>query len=403
MLPWKSSGAKKATGEGGEVRTGVRWSREGRDDDEHCAARSAHAARAAYVRACGIIEDHNLVRCGIPFRNLSRATPWTSRTALPTANRLESLGCFFGTRIAQPPSVSHPRRIVPGETYLITRRCYQRTFRLRPSPETNRIFLYCLAFAAQRTGVVLHATCVMSNHHHLVVTDVQGVLPDFLREFHRLTAKAMNASQGRWESLWAAEPCNVVRLVTDEDIEDKIAYVVANPIAAGLVKQPEQWPGVLAWGERSQQVTRPRSYFREEGTCPDALLLSVQRPRSITGRAIELREWKERVAKAIALKVAEAHRKVSEAGREFLGRAGVLATSFVQRAQTYEARFGVIPTFAAKARSVREELGRVEAYFRKRYRMAFEQWREGARDVLFPVGTWWMTVVHGAAVARAGY
>jgi putative transposase len=140
--------------------------------------------------------------------------------------------------------MAHPRRVVPGETYLITRRCYQRTFRLRPCAETNRIFLYCLAFAAQRTGVVLHAVCVMSNHHHLVVTDVRGVLPEFLRELHRLTAKAINASQGQWENLWAAEPCNAVRLVTDGDVEDKIAYVVANPVAAGLVAQPEQWPGV---------------------------------------------------------------------------------------------------------------------------------------------------------------
>ena len=243
----------------------------------------------------------------------------------------------------------------------------------------------------------------MSNHHHIVLTDVRGLLPDFLREFHRLTAKAMNASQGQWENLWAAEPCNVIRLVTDEDIEDKIAYVVANPIAAGLVKQPEQWPGVLAWGQRRQQVERPHSYFREEGgACPEALTLSFEPPRSITGRPIGLREWKERVAKAIGMKVAEAHRNVYAAGKDFLGRAGVLAVSFIQRAQGYEARFRVVPTFAAKARSVREELGRVESYFRKRYRAALGQWREGTRDVLFPVGTWWMTIVHGAAVAKAG-
>jgi REP element-mobilizing transposase RayT len=297
--------------------------------------------------------------------------------------------------------VCHPRRIVAGETYLITRRCSQRTFRLRPSAETNRIFLYCLAFAAQRTGVVLHAACVMSNHHHLVVTDVRGMLPDFLREFHRLTAKAMNASQGQWENLWAAEQCNAVRLVTDEDIDDKIAYVVANPIAAGLVKQPEQWPGVLAWGERAQQVARPGSYFREDGTCPERLTLSFERPRSIIGRPVGLREWKERVARTLAAKVAEAHRNVYAAGKEFLGPTGVLAGSFIRRARTYEARFGVIPTFAAKARSVREELGRVETYFRKRYREAFKEWRVGVRDVVFPVGTWWMAVVHGA-VAGAG-
>jgi REP element-mobilizing transposase RayT len=295
--------------------------------------------------------------------------------------------------------VSHPRRILPGETYLITRRCYQRTFRLRPSAETNRIFLYCLAFAAERTGVLLHAACVMSNHHHLVVSDPRGVLPDFLRELHRLTAKALNASQGQWENLWAAEPCNVVRLITDEDVEDKIAYVVANPVAGGLVKQPEQWPGVVAWGEKKLRVERPKSYFQEEGTCPQTLTLSFERPRSLDGRPAGLREWKERVGRTIEAKVAEAHRKVVQAGREFLGRAQVLAESFIRRAQTYEVRFGVSPTFAAKAHSVREALGRAERYFRKRYQRALAEWKQGVRAVVFPAGTWWMVVVHKAEAA----
>jgi REP element-mobilizing transposase RayT len=294
--------------------------------------------------------------------------------------------------------VAHPRRILPGETYLITRRCYQRTFRLRPCAETNRIFLYCLAFAAQRTGVLLHAACVMSNHHHLVVTDPRGILPDFLRELHRLTAKATNASQGQWENLWAAEPCNVVRLTTDEDVDDKIAYVVANPVAAGLVRQPEHWPGVLRWGETTQRVARPGSYFKEEGTCPGALTLSFERPRQLGGRPIPLREWRGQVGRRIALKVAEAHDKASAAGRQFLGRKAVLAVSFAERAQTYEGRFGVIPTFAAKAWSVRVELAKIERFFRKAYREALALWREGVRHALFPIGTWWMVAVHGALV-----
>jgi len=62
--------------------------------------------------------------------------------------------------------VVHPHRVVPAATYLVTTRCYQRTFRLRPSEETNRIIAYCLAFALETTGVVLRAVCVMSNHHH---------------------------------------------------------------------------------------------------------------------------------------------------------------------------------------------------------------------------------------------
>jgi putative transposase len=292
--------------------------------------------------------------------------------------------------------MAHPRRIVPGETYLVTRRCYQRTFRLRPCAATSRIFLYCLAFAAERTGVVVHACCVMSNHHHLVITDILGQLPVFLRELHRMTAKAMNASQGQWENLWAAEPCNVVRLVTDADVEDKIAYVVANPVAAGLVAKPEQWPGVVLWGEQSRLVRRPESYFREEGACPQELTLRVERPVERDGYRTTLGEWRERVGRALALKVAAAHDAVRSAGKGFLGRAAALAQSFVRRAQSYEQRFGVIPRFAAKARSVREELGRVERYFRKAYRSALVQWRAGQRHVAFPVGTWGMVVGHGA-------
>ena len=153
--------------------------------------------------------------------------------------------------------MAHPRRIIANETYLITRRCNQRAFRLRPSPETNQIFMYCLAFAMKKTGVRLHAACAMSNHHHLVVTDPNGVLPDFLRELHRLTAKSINAAQGQWENLWEAKPCNVVRLVTDQDVEDKVAYVVMNPVVDGLVRRPDEWPGFIAWRESRTRVTRP--------------------------------------------------------------------------------------------------------------------------------------------------
>src|SRR5512145_410754 len=98
--------------------------------------------------------------------------------------------------------VTWPRRVVPGACYLVTRRAYQRTYRMRPHAVTNQIAQYCAAVAAQKTSVVIHAYVVMSSHHHLVISDPLGVLPDFLRELHRLMAKALNASQGQQENLW---------------------------------------------------------------------------------------------------------------------------------------------------------------------------------------------------------
>jgi REP element-mobilizing transposase RayT len=90
-----------------------------------------------------------------------------------------------------------PRPVFPNKTYMLTRRCYQRTFRLRPSELTNQIFLYSLARAAIQTGVLIHALCVMSNHIHIVLTDVLGLLPNFARELHRTVAKAVKVFTGQ--------------------------------------------------------------------------------------------------------------------------------------------------------------------------------------------------------------
>ena len=72
--------------------------------------------------------------------------------------------------------MSLPRRVLAGKTYLLTRRCLGRRFLLRADPELNHLFAYCLALSAERHGVEVQALCVMSNHYHLVVTDVRGVL-----------------------------------------------------------------------------------------------------------------------------------------------------------------------------------------------------------------------------------
>jgi putative transposase len=287
--------------------------------------------------------------------------------------------------------VSPPRRVIPGAVYLVTRRCYQRTFRLRPAAETSHILAYCLAVALEKTGVVLHAACFMSNHHHLVVTDPRGELPNFLRELHRLTAKAMNVCQGQWENLWSAEPCSAVRLADDDDVIDKIAYVAVNPVAAGLVEKPEDWPGLSLWTEGAVRLAQPRAYFRVGGECPERISLRVAAP---SGQ--QRGGWARRVQSAIAAKVAGAHRKMRAAGRAFVGRAAVLAQSFIERATSFEPRRVPVPTVAAKNPGARKALLAIQKAFRVAYRQALEAWKVGVRESVFPFGTWWMRVHHGA-------
>jgi REP element-mobilizing transposase RayT len=297
--------------------------------------------------------------------------------------------------------MTQPRFIAPRATYLVTRRCYQRTFRLRPSELTNEILAYCLALALHKTGVVLHAACFMSNHHHLVVSDPRGELPNFLRELHRFTAKAMNASQGQWENLWSAESCSVVRLVDIHDIVDKIAYVAANPVAAGLVERPGRWPGVSLWNERRMRVRRPNVYFDKRGKAPPELVLACVLPTEHDANEDRV-AWIERLLnRALAAKVSEAHHEVNKARRRILGRDEVLAKSFLKRAQSYEPKRMTIPTVAAKDPHLRSAMLALQRAFRSAYHFAVEKWKRGSREVLFPHGTWWMRVHHRAACVAA--
>ena len=107
-----------------------------------------------------------------------------------------------------------PRQVLKGSTYLVTRRCSQRQFLLKPSEITNAIFKYVLAVAARRYHIQVHAYCVLSNHFHLVVTDPGARLPAFAQMLASLVARAMNASWGRWESFWAPSSYSAVRRKT---------------------------------------------------------------------------------------------------------------------------------------------------------------------------------------------
>lgn len=304
-----------------------------------------------------------------------------------------------GTKPARRNSMARPRRIIPGATYLLTRRAYQRTLRLRPHPVTNQIIRYCLAWAAERHGVLIHAAVAMSNHIHLVATDPRGVLPDFLRELHRNIAKALNASQGQRDNLWSQERASTVLLPTADDIVSKIAYTAANPIAAGLVEDPDHWPGVVHWKPGTTvAVKRPDAYFDPDGCAPASVELRiVPVPNLFDGAACAVTRLRDAVVDAVR----RAQADVRSRGMKFLGRAKVLGTGFLQRARAYEARFQINPIIAARDVGIRKACLAVERAFQSSYRAAMEAWQSGNRSIAFPFGTWWMRVHHTAAVLPA--
>src|SRR5690606_4413336 len=100
------------------------------------------------------------------------------------AAKLESSrACSVAHRLLKHWVMSRARQVLAGQFYLLTRRCTQRQFLLRPDEETNNAFIYCLGEAAKRFDIAVVLPTAESNHHHTVIYDVHGNLPAFMEHF----------------------------------------------------------------------------------------------------------------------------------------------------------------------------------------------------------------------------
>lgn len=285
-----------------------------------------------------------------------------------------------------------PRAVSPGQSYMVTRRCTQRQFLMRPDDQTNKSFEYCLAVAAERCGIELLFTVAMSNHHHTGIFDPDGRYPEFLEYFHKLFAKCQNALRGRWENFWSSEQTSVVRLVSDEDVLDKLVYALTNPVKEDLVMRSADWPGITSYranrtGEE-RIVHRPKHFFRDDGPMPERAVLRFRRPGGFAH--VSQQEWSNIVGqrvRVIELR-AEADRRAS--GAPLLGVRAVLAQRWQERPRSREPRRKLNPRIAAKNTWRRVEALQRNRRFLKAYRAARNLLAMGYNFAVFPEGTYWM-------------
>jgi len=288
--------------------------------------------------------------------------------------------------------MTRPRQVLPGTTYLLTRRCTQRRFLLRPSKHTNEVFEYCLAYAAQRFGVQVHGYCVLSNHWHVVLTDVHGNLPEFAGWVHKYVAKALNQSLRRWENFWSNAGYSAVRLVEADDVLSKLVYTLSNPVAAGLVHRSRYWPGLINrpddYRKGKRCVGRPPGYFRAKGPLPEEVSLEMLVPSQFDG--LDANKFGSLLGQALAVREQELNRRHKEGGRGYMGAKKVRKQRPIDSPRTRQRKGRVNPRVAA-----RDKWKRVEALLRLKdfvnsYKEALARWKQGEGDVFFPAGTYWL-------------
>jgi REP element-mobilizing transposase RayT len=295
-------------------------------------------------------------------------------------------------------SMSMPREVLPGRFHLITRRCTQRQFLLRPDPETNNAFIYCLGEAAARFEIDVVLPCAMSNHHHTVIFDRHGRVIEFVEHLHKMLAKSQNALRGRWENFWSSEPVCIVHLVDRADVVDKIVYAATNPVKDRLVERVHHWPGVnglsALLGQRPLHARRPRHFFRRKGPMPADVTLQLTIPPELGEPQEVLRALHERAA---AVEAEEAAAR-ARTGRTVLGRRRVLRQAWYESPTSPEQRRGLRPRVAARSKWARLEALRRNRDFVTAYRVARTAWLAGA-PIPFPPGTYWLRRFAGVPIA----
>jgi len=154
----------------------------------------------------------------------------------------------------------------PGRTYLVTTRCHEARFFLKPDPDLNQAVLEWLTraqkhYPAQR----IYAVCAMSNHLHLIVHDADGALAAWAAYFLGNLARAVNRIRGRsgsfYERRYSAEP-----ILDDGALIDRLVYVVTNPVKAGLCKTADSWPGVLLVADHGRPLEMEVTWVDRDAT-----------------------------------------------------------------------------------------------------------------------------------------
>jgi REP element-mobilizing transposase RayT len=145
--------------------------------------------------------------------------------------------------------------------YFVTVRTAQARLLLTPSPQVNAVFGGVLARAVERAGVQLHGYVVLSNHLHLLVTARGNSLSSFMQyllcNVSRKVGRLVDWSGSMWHRRFSAEP-----VLDDAAADGRLRYILSHGVKEGLVRRPEEWPGLSCLAQLRDGGTQTHMFFR---------------------------------------------------------------------------------------------------------------------------------------------
>lgn len=147
-----------------------------------------------------------------------------------------------------------PRMYLPGMPYHIVQRGNNR----QPCFIERDNYPYYLELwrkMSRRYGVCVHSYCLMNNHIHFLVTpDQETSVSNMMKVVGSCYAQYINKKYKRTGTLWEGRHRHSL-VQTDKYFLTCMRYIELNPVRAGMVDQPEDYPwssyGVNALGKNS--------------------------------------------------------------------------------------------------------------------------------------------------------
>jgi REP element-mobilizing transposase RayT len=153
-------------------------------------------------------------------------------------------------------------------------------------------FLRHLARVSSRDGFTCIAFCLMDNHHHLIVEVEDGVLPLAMQDLNHAYACAFNAKYGLRGHV-QYDRYGARRVSDEDDLVGRYAYVVNNPVEAGLCESAEDWP----WSSHAATIgAGPEHSFVDPTRVLSVFRWSSGDPREALGRFVDLRRKSHNLA-----------------------------------------------------------------------------------------------------------
>jgi putative transposase len=137
--------------------------------------------------------------------------------------------------------MARPLRIeFPGAYYHLTARGDRREA-IYESDEDRAAFLDVLGAVVTDFGWQCLAYCLMTNHYHLFVQTAQGNLSTGMRQLNGVFTQWSNRRHRRSGHLFQGRYKGIL-VDSDTYFQEVCRYVVLNPVRAGMVADPADWP-----------------------------------------------------------------------------------------------------------------------------------------------------------------